>query len=190
MGEERTLYESESRRSIDEVIEFLQQLSQWLGDRTITFEEGDRTVAIKLPDEVVLEIEIEEEDKGKKGVKRSLEIEIEWVEEQVDGEAVVQAEAAAALSGPFWARPTFSTWARVMMSPRLRMTRRSMTLRSSRMLPGQWASRRSIMAPSSKNISGLLYFWLNWSAKNFASWGMSERRSRRGGISMGMTLMR
>lgn len=98
MGEERTLYESESRRSMEEVIEFLQQLSQWLGDRTITFEEGDRTVVVKLPDDVVLEIEIEEEDRGKKGVKRSLEIEIEWVEEQVDGDAVAQAEAAAPAS--------------------------------------------------------------------------------------------
>ena len=33
-----------------------------------------------IPDEVVLEIEIDEEDEGKEYVKRTLEIEIEWLE--------------------------------------------------------------------------------------------------------------
>lgn len=92
MGDERTLYESESRRSIEEVIEFLQQLTHWLGDRRLTFEDGERTVVIEIPEEVELEIEIEEEDEGKKRVKRSLEIEIEWVEDRATVSAAEVAE--------------------------------------------------------------------------------------------------
>lgn len=99
MGDERTLYESESRRSIDEVIDFLQQLTQWLGDRRLTFEDGERTVVIEIPEEVELEIEIEEEDKGKKRVKRSLEIEIEWIEDRAAASAVEEAGDVAAIIG-------------------------------------------------------------------------------------------
>lgn len=82
MGDERTLYESESRRSVSEVVDFLRQLAHWLGDRQIAFDDGDETIVITIPDDVVLEIEIEEEDEGGGRVKRSLEIEIEWMEEK------------------------------------------------------------------------------------------------------------
>lgn len=82
MGEEKTLYESETNRTVPEVIEFLKQLSHWLGDRRLTFDDGEQTVEINIPDDVVLEIEIEEEEEDNNRVKRKLEIEIEWVEER------------------------------------------------------------------------------------------------------------
>lgn len=91
MGDERTLYESETKRTIPEVIDFLQQLTQWLGDRRLVFHRDGEEVVIEIPDDVVLEIEIEEEAKGKKRVKRSLEIEIEWTENRG---AVAEAEMA------------------------------------------------------------------------------------------------
>lgn len=98
MGEERTLYESESRRSVPEVVDFLQQLAHWLGDRQIAFDDGEETVVIRIPDDVVLEIEIEEEDEGDGRVTRSLEVEIEWMDEKagpVASAAVGEAESAA-----------------------------------------------------------------------------------------------
>lgn len=98
MGEEKTLYESESRRSVSEVVDFLQQLAHWLGDRQITFDDGDETIVITIPDNVMLEIEIEEEDEGDGRVKRSLEVEIEWMEEKAGSVAtatVAEAETAA-----------------------------------------------------------------------------------------------
>jgi amphi-Trp domain-containing protein len=94
MGDEKTLYKSESERSVGEVVDFLQQLAQWVSERRLTYERGDETVVIEIPENVSLEIEIEEEDAGKKRVKRSLEIEIEWVEEKVGGGAVAQAMAS------------------------------------------------------------------------------------------------
>lgn len=82
MGDERTLYESETQRTIPEVIDFLQQLAHWLADRRLAVDDGEKTMVIEIPDEVVLEIEIEEEDEGDGQVKRSLEIELEWMAEK------------------------------------------------------------------------------------------------------------
>lgn len=80
MSEERTIYESETKRSLPEVVDFLQQLAQWLGEGQLTVDKGGETMVIDIPSNVVLEIEIEEEDDGAGQVKRSLEIEIEWTE--------------------------------------------------------------------------------------------------------------
>lgn len=78
MGEEKTIYESETRRTRGEVIDFLQQLAKWLGDGRIGVDHGDETTIIEIPDEVTLEIEIEDEDAGEGQIKRSLEVELEW----------------------------------------------------------------------------------------------------------------
>jgi len=85
MGEERTLYESETERTIPEVMAFLQELTHWLKERRFLIDRGEETVVIEIPEDVVLEIEIEEEYEGENRVKRSLEIEIEWVEEKAGG---------------------------------------------------------------------------------------------------------
>ena len=85
MGDERTLYESESHRTTAEVIDFLQQLARWLGDRRLGLDRDGETMWMAVPDEVELEIELEEENEGDRWVKRSLEIEITWMEERVGG---------------------------------------------------------------------------------------------------------
>lgn len=95
MGDERTLYESEARRSLPEVIDFLQHLAQWLGNGRISFPKGDGRITIEIPHDVELEIELEEEDEGDGLVKRSLEIEIEWIAEKaMDAEAISEARNA------------------------------------------------------------------------------------------------
>ena len=92
MGEERTLYESESRQTIPDVVNFLQQLSQWIADQRIVIQDAEETVMIEIPHNVMLEIEVEEEDEGPNRVKRSLEIEIEWIEDKAT-RSVIDAEA-------------------------------------------------------------------------------------------------
>lgn len=85
MGDEKTLYESESRRTITEVVDFLKQLAQWLENREIGFETEGETWMMAIPEEVELEIEIEEEDEGGQQMKRTLEIEISWREAKTVG---------------------------------------------------------------------------------------------------------
>lgn len=90
MGREKVLYKSEMPRTLAEVSDFLRQLAQWLEGRRIAFGEGEQQTVIEIPEQVVLEIKIEEEGGGLKRLKRSLEVEIEWME----------GEAAAGSIGP------------------------------------------------------------------------------------------
>lgn len=95
MGDERTLYESEARRSLPEVSDFLRQLAHWLGNGQLSFPKGEERITIEIPHDVELEIELEEEDEGDGLVKRSLEIEIEWiVEKTMDAAAISEAHSA------------------------------------------------------------------------------------------------
>ncbi len=82
MGREITVYESETKRTVSEVVDFLKQFAQWVGDQQLTVDQGDGKLVVDIPDNVVLEIKIEDEEEGVGKVKRSVEVEIEWIEER------------------------------------------------------------------------------------------------------------
>ncbi len=69
----------------------------------------------------------------------------------------------------------------IRMSPRARITPRSMTFSSSRMLPGQAWAWRIVMVPSSISATFLLFSSLKRLRKCWARSGTSEIRSRSGG---------
>jgi amphi-Trp domain-containing protein len=79
MASEVVLFESEERKSLSEVAEFLRQLADRLAQNQVTLRQGEEELTLTIPDQVVLEIKAEEEAK-RKGTKQSLEIEIEWTE--------------------------------------------------------------------------------------------------------------
>lgn len=87
MGEEMVLFSSEERRQVSEVADFLRELANKLQEGQVILRQGDSEVPLTIPKEVVLEIKAEEETKGSGKIKRSLEIEIEWVpgEESLGG---------------------------------------------------------------------------------------------------------
>lgn len=78
MGKKKVLLKSENKRSLSEVAKFLHDLADKIEANDLTLVQGKSETKIPLPDIVELELELEEKDKGKKGVKRQLEIEIEW----------------------------------------------------------------------------------------------------------------
>lgn len=79
MAEETVLFESEERKQLSEVAEFLRQLADRLDQHEVTLRQGEEELTLSIPDQVELEIKVEEEAK-RKGTERSLEIEIEWME--------------------------------------------------------------------------------------------------------------
>lgn len=79
MAEETVLFESEERKQLSEVAEFLRQLADRLDQHEVTLRQGEEELTLSVPDQVELEIKVEEEAK-RKGTERSLEIEIEWME--------------------------------------------------------------------------------------------------------------
>jgi len=85
--EEKTLLESETKKTASEVASFLRKLSNMIEKRIITLKHGEKVLTLALPENITLEIEVEEEGKGDK-VKRSLEIELEWYEGELAEDAL------------------------------------------------------------------------------------------------------
>lgn len=77
MGREIILFKSEERKSASEVAAIIRQLADRVEKGTITLGQNENRITLEIPQNMVLELKVEEEEKGR--VKRSLEIELEWV---------------------------------------------------------------------------------------------------------------
>lgn len=80
MGRETRLFKSQERKSRAEVAEFLRQLADKMDADGVVLRQGQEEIALRLPESLILEIQVEDEDKGAKGVQHSLEVEIKWFE--------------------------------------------------------------------------------------------------------------
>ena len=78
MGKETRLFKSEERMSRPDVSAFLHQLADKLSDGKVVLKQGSEEIALDLPHNLILEIQVEDEDKKRKGVQHSLELEIKW----------------------------------------------------------------------------------------------------------------
>jgi len=85
MGKETRLFKSQERRNRAEVSGFLHQLADRLGEGTVTLRQGEEELILELPHNLVLEIQVEDEDKKRKGIQHSLEIEIKWFDDDAAG---------------------------------------------------------------------------------------------------------
>jgi len=78
MGREIVLFETEERRSRTEIASFLRLLADKIEAGSVTLKSGGNEVSLSLPQNLILETKVEEEQKKNK-LKRSLEVEIEWI---------------------------------------------------------------------------------------------------------------
>ena len=78
MGKETRLFKSEERRSRAEVSAFLYQLAEKVGAGQVILRQGQEEITLDMPTNLILEIQVEDEDKKRKGIQHSLEIEIKW----------------------------------------------------------------------------------------------------------------
>jgi amphi-Trp domain-containing protein len=84
MGKEVVLFASEEPQSLKNVAAFLRDLADRLETNEVVLRRGGEELAVQIPDNVVLELKVEEEEK-KQRTQRSLEIEIEWYEGEEEG---------------------------------------------------------------------------------------------------------
>lgn len=75
---EKVLFKSEEKKSTAEAAQFLRMLADKLETGTVTLKQGAEELNLDIPGNLVLEVKAEEETKAK-GVKMSLEVELEWV---------------------------------------------------------------------------------------------------------------
>ncbi|MFN2189365.1 MAG: amphi-Trp domain-containing protein [Candidatus Promineifilaceae bacterium] len=78
MGKEIVLFASEEKSDRASVAAFLRELADKVAEGRIVLISGTEELPLELPENVVLEIKAEEEAKKNK-IKRSLEVEIEWI---------------------------------------------------------------------------------------------------------------
>jgi len=78
MGREIELFKSKERKGRQEVAEFLHHLADKVASGNLVLKQGQEEVNVELPDNLILEVEVEDEHKRKKGVQHKLEIELKW----------------------------------------------------------------------------------------------------------------
>lgn len=76
MSDKKDLYRFEEERSLKEIAGFFENIAGNLKNGHISFEDGPE---LTLPDEVVLDIDVDQRDKEDVGAT-SVEIELKWVE--------------------------------------------------------------------------------------------------------------
>ena len=79
MGKETILFSSEVRMARGNAAAFLRDLADKLEAGSITLQQGSNQVTVALPTDITLELKVEEEMK-RKGLKKSLEVELEWMD--------------------------------------------------------------------------------------------------------------
>jgi amphi-Trp domain-containing protein len=90
MGRETVLFKSEEKKASSDIANTLRQIADKIDDGTMTLKQGSDEITLEFPKNMVLELKIEEEQ-GKKRLKKSFEIELEWImgEEQSDGATIL-----------------------------------------------------------------------------------------------------
>lgn len=85
MGRETRLFKSQERKTKAETARFLRLLADKMEKDEVVLRQGGEEIALRLPGSLILEIQVEDEDKGAKGVQHSLEIEIKWFDGEQGG---------------------------------------------------------------------------------------------------------
>lgn len=85
MGRETKLFKSQERKSRTDVGHFLHQLADKISEGKIILSQGAEDMILELPQNVILELQVEDEEKGRKGIQHSLEVEIKWFDNDQGG---------------------------------------------------------------------------------------------------------
>ncbi|MBD3388148.1 MAG: amphi-Trp domain-containing protein [Candidatus Altiarchaeales archaeon] len=85
MGKETRLFKSEEQKSRPDVSAFLHQLADKISEGQVILRQGQEEITLQLPQHLILEVQVEDEDKRSKGIQHSLEVEIKWFDDGKGG---------------------------------------------------------------------------------------------------------
>lgn len=85
MGKETRLFKSEERKSRSELSAFMRQLADKIAEGQVMLRQGQEEMTLQLPPNLILEVQLEDEDRGSKGIQHSLEVEIKWFDDELGG---------------------------------------------------------------------------------------------------------
>ncbi len=78
MAKEIRLFKSKERKTRSMVSAFLRQIADKIETGQVVLRQGSEELTLEIPENLILELQVEDEDKRRKGVEHSLEIEIKW----------------------------------------------------------------------------------------------------------------
>ena len=87
MAKKNVLVKSEIRKNLADAASFLRELADKIETGQVTLVQGSQDVVIEMPETVSFELEYYEQPK-KRGLKKQLEIELEWTEGGRKGKGV------------------------------------------------------------------------------------------------------
>ena len=89
MGIETVLFKSEEKKASVDIANTLRQIADKIDGGSMILKQGSEEITLEFPKTMVLELKVEEEQ-GKR-LKKSLEIELEWIigEEQSNGATIL-----------------------------------------------------------------------------------------------------
>ena len=90
MGKETRLFKSEEKKSRTEAAQFLHQIAEKLEAGKVILRRGQEELVLELPRNLILEIQVEDEDKKRKGIQHSLELEIKWFDQDQAGSGALE----------------------------------------------------------------------------------------------------
>lgn len=85
MEKETRLFKSEERKSRSDLSDFVRQLADKISEGRVVLRQGQEEITLQLPQRMILEVQVEDEDKGAKGIQHSLEMEIKWFDDEQEG---------------------------------------------------------------------------------------------------------
>ena len=85
MGRETRLFKSEERINRADVSNFFHQLADKILNGKVVLSQGTEELTLQLPQNLILEVQVEDEEKGTKGIQHSLEVEIKWFDNDEQG---------------------------------------------------------------------------------------------------------
>ena len=78
MGTEIKLLKTEERKTRAEAASFIRLLADKVEAGQVMLRSGETEVALEIPPSVILELQVEDEDKRSKGIQHSLEVTLKW----------------------------------------------------------------------------------------------------------------
>lgn len=82
MGRETRLFKSQEPKNRTEVSNFLHQLADKISNGKVILSQGSEDFTLEIPENMILEVQVEDEEKGVKGIQHSLEVEIKWFDNE------------------------------------------------------------------------------------------------------------
>lgn len=80
MARKEKLFKSTEYKSREEASQFLRELADKIAAGSVSMVQGGQEVSFEIPRELKLEVEAEQKDKGQKGLRQEIELELSWYE--------------------------------------------------------------------------------------------------------------